>query len=165
MFCIFSVFQQSFLQITILWIIFSEHPNEFWTFWVLDSWGITPVLCLSTQAHQLRYQCLLWVVRGGATIFNAEDQVAALRTVSAQSLTDAVWAHCQYWAIWIHQMQSVLFRDKVQKYGFWEIAQVHGTLCARKLSWFCIHSLTCLIFVNYYSEVMKALYLKRISNS
>ncbi|XP_029484544.1 uncharacterized protein LOC115106122 [Oncorhynchus nerka] len=35
-----------------------------------------------------------------ATIFNAEDQVAALRTVSAQSLTDAVWVHSQYHAFW-----------------------------------------------------------------
>ncbi|XP_024233298.1 uncharacterized protein LOC112217268 [Oncorhynchus tshawytscha] len=31
-----------------------------------------------------------------ATIFNAEDQIAALRAVSAQSLTDAVWVHSQY---------------------------------------------------------------------
>ena len=31
-----------------------------------------------------------------ATIFNAEDQIAALRAVSAQSLTDAVRVHSQY---------------------------------------------------------------------
>uniref|UniRef100_A0A8C8GLM8 C-type lectin domain-containing protein n=1 Tax=Oncorhynchus tshawytscha TaxID=74940 RepID=A0A8C8GLM8_ONCTS len=35
-----------------------------------------------------------------ATIFNAEDQVAALRAVSAQSLTDAAWVHSQYHAFW-----------------------------------------------------------------
>eukprot|EP00063_Salmo_salar_P088785 XP_014063620.1 PREDICTED: uncharacterized protein LOC106609370 [Salmo salar] len=35
-----------------------------------------------------------------ATIFNAEDQTAALRAVSAQSLTDAIWVHSQCHAFW-----------------------------------------------------------------
>ncbi|XP_042167483.1 uncharacterized protein LOC112247339 [Oncorhynchus tshawytscha] len=35
-----------------------------------------------------------------ATIFNAEDQIVALRAVSAQSLTDTVWVHSHYHAFW-----------------------------------------------------------------
>ncbi|CAB1345906.1 unnamed protein product, partial [Coregonus sp. 'balchen'] len=35
-----------------------------------------------------------------ATIFNAEDQTTALRAVSAQSLTDAIWVYSQYHAFW-----------------------------------------------------------------